>query len=92
MVESKAQRTTCPRLTRLGLRRAGISRLRQLEGRQVHAARLRQTQMATGRGRRGANPERAQQMLAEDWRPAPAEDHPSGPSVLLTHNHFAISL
>ena len=40
----------------------------------------------------GGIPRRAQPMLAEDWRPAPAEDHPSWPSVLLTQKHFVISL
>ena len=39
----------------------------------------------------GSRPE-AEHALAEDWRPAPAEDHPSGPSVLLTHRYFKISL
>ena len=38
-----------------------------------------------------ARPE-AEHALAEDWRPALAEDHPSGPSVLLTHRYFKISL
>ena len=39
----------------------------------------------------GERPE-TEHALAEDWRPAPAEDHPSGPSVLLTHRYFKISL